>query len=638
MHKEISIDNGGTLTDIVVLDGTSIYTAKTLTTPFDLSQCFFDGLRRVSREIYGDEDIERLLNETVTIKYSTTQGTNALVERKGPRLGLIVSEGFDVESLKHKDENHRALFSSLVGDRVTSIRMDPKTPTPTETVVSAVNELAGRGASRILVCLTSSDFVTHERNVITQYENAFPTHLLGTVPVSASHEISGDKNDFRRIWTTILNGFLHPPMENFLFNAQKRLRNVRGGAAFRIFRNDGGSAKVSKTSAIKTYSSGPRGGMDAVRAAAMQRKFPHVISVDVGGTTSDLGCVDRNQVNSNLRGAVEGVETSIELCDIVSIGIGGGSIICAENDAIKVGPLSVGAAPGPACFGLGGTKATITDAFLALGVIEPTAFFGGGMALDKSRSEAAIEKEVGKPLGLSVHDAARAMVDQWVEDLAGGIRNYTSVRENTVLMAFGGAGPLSICEVAHVLGVRHILIPRYAAMFSAYGVSYSEVSQEYEVPLLQGSKDELQMAIDGLRERARRDMEAEGAKLDDCDLRVRAISAEKIQEIDLASRMDWPTDAGSLQMRVSAVRQRAVSSSPKYGIPSSQARADGHRIVRTDVEESQIPVYRLFACEEGAEAMGPAVLEGHYFTGYVPKGWKFRVIDGGDTLLERTES
>lgn len=635
MRKEICIDNGGTLTDICVLDGADIYTAKTLTTPFDLSQCFFDGLRKVSREIYGEENVEKLLGETGAINYSTTQGTNALVERKGPRLGLIVSSKFDLAALEAKP-GYAELLRALVADRIVAINEELPPAEFGAEVIRSANTLAEFGVSRIVICFSGASYVRHERDFVDRYENAFPPHNLGTVPIAVSHETTGDTDEARRIWTAILNAFLHPPMENFLFNAAKRLRNTRGGASFRIFRNDGGAAKVSKTTAIKTYSSGPRAGMEAVRAEAVHRNFAHVVSVDVGGTTSDLGRVTNAEVHSDLRGAVEGIETSIELCDIVSIGVGGGSIIRADGKSIKVGPQSVGSAPGPACFGLGGTRATITDAFVALGLLDPAVFFGGGMSLDKARAESAISREVAEPLAMSVQDAAWAMVSQWVGDLAEGIKRHTPPTSETVLMAFGGAGAMAISSVADMLGVRRILIPKLAAVFSAYGVGFSEISQEYEVALDKSSAQKRGAAIAHLIDRARRDMSAEGVEFDACALRARAVAGGTTSDIDIKQPETWPAATESIQLRVSAQRARRPRPAASAVDKPTAARADTAREVlvkRGGIEK--IPVFRLSACPTGSSGAGPAIIEGDYFTGYITEGWQFTVLDGGDTMLER---
>lgn len=635
MLKEICIDNGGTLTDVCVLEGAQIWTTKTLTTPFDLSQCLFDGLRKVSADIYGEDDVGRLLAETSTIKYSTTQGTNSLVERKGPRLGLLVSADFDI-SLLAPNAHHKELLAALVGERIVAVDTCRGHATSDTEIIRCTNTLAELGTSRIVVCFTGSDYADCERDFVSQYENSFLPHHLGTVPLSVAHETSGDADEVRRIWSAILNAFLHPPMENFLFNAQKRLQNYRSGSTFRIFRNDGGAARVSKTAALKTYSSGPRGGMEAVRAVAAKQGYGHVLSVDVGGTTSDLGCVENAQIQSALRGKIEGVESSFELCDIVSIGVGGGSVIRAASDGIEVGPESVGAVPGPACFGLGGTSATVTDAFLAIGYFDPESFFEGSRALDRTRAEAAIASCVAEPLGLSVIGAAHAMRATWVQSLADGIRKHTPPRSDTVLLAFGGAGPMAICEIADELDIRLVLIPQLAAMFSAVGVSFSEVTQEYEAAVTSTAPKDLADFAATILRRATRDMEAEGVCLADCTLRARVVAGGQATDVDIRTPESWPAGAESLQIRVSAHKERG------YEYPASRKKAAtasknaGERTIRDPAGHTcRLPVYQLSEYAPGDEAVGPAVLEGQFFTAHLPEAWTLKVVESGDFLLER---
>lgn len=632
MGMDICIDNGGTLTDIVVIDGPRVFTAKTLTTPADLSQCFFDGLRKVSAVVYGVENVERLLAETDSVRYSTTQGTNALVERRGPRIGLVLSADFPLGSLARQP-----LFQAIVGDRVATIET---ADCSTAEVIRLTGELALKGASRLVVCLTGRGFAGDEQRFQACYDEAFAPHLLGTLPLTLAHETTGDGDDVRRCWTAIFNGFLHPPMESFLFSAQKRLRNYRSVAPLLIFRNDGGSAKVSKTAAIRTYSSGPRAGMEAVLAMAARHGCGRVISVDVGGTTSDLGFVTDCQLASDLRGLIEGVPISLELCHIPSVGVGGGSIIRVEDGRIAVGPQSVGAVPGPACFGLGGSRATLTDALLVLGVLAPDSFFGGEMRLDAERAAAAILREVGEPLGLGLEPAALAMQQAWVEKLAAAISEQAEPAADAVLFSFGGAGPMAVCALAEKIGVERVLIPRLAALFCAWGVGFSDISQHYEMTLEAKTPAALKTALAQLSGRAERDMRAEGLDRGDYRLRARLISGDRARDIDLdgGGAHRWQDEAGevSLQMRVQKAEQRKTPPPRPAEPPRSAARASGGRRVAGHPDE--IPVYRLEDLAEGAVALGPAILEGNYFTGAILSGWRLRILNGGDALLERGQA
>jgi N-methylhydantoinase A/oxoprolinase/acetone carboxylase beta subunit len=376
MGKLINIDNGGTLTDICVTEGSKVWRTKTLTTPFDLSKCFFDGLVKASRVVYGKEDIVSLLSTTDHIRYSTTQGTNALVERKGPRLGLLLTGSLTAAALS-SDAHRKSLLDAIVGERLATLDLSLDTAALETALVRAVNNLASAGANRVVIAHGGADRLAAEGKLKKILLRKFPQHLLGAVPILYSHEVVEDENDARRTWTALFNAFLHPAMERFLYNAEHKLRTNKTQNPLLIFRNDGHSARVAKTIAIKTYSSGPRGGMEGTRALARHYGLKHLVSFDIGGTTTDIGEVKDGAVREDMRGHVEGVEVSFPLCNVISVGVGGSSIIKVEGGKLKVGPESVGSAPGPACFGLGGTEATITDAFLISGLLDPASFFGG---------------------------------------------------------------------------------------------------------------------------------------------------------------------------------------------------------------------------------------------------------------------
>lgn len=639
---KICIDNGGTLTDFYVRHGDSVWAIKTLTTPYDLSECFFDGLRKVSGLIYGDEDAGRLLAEASDISYSTTQGTNSLVERKGPRLGLVVLKGFDVARLV-PSAHYRKLFDDLIGDRVVAIDGDLDPDRFAEEVIRCTNTLGEQGTSRIVVCFAGPGYVHQEIRYMTQYERSFLPHDLGTVPISISHETTGDADVERRMWTAIFNAFLHGPMENFLFYAQQRLKSHRGAPNLRIFRNDGGTARVAKTTAVKTYSSGPRGGMEAAYRIAAQRSYDHLVSVDVGGTTSDIGQVAAGEIHTDLRGEIEGVKSSLELCNVVSAGVGGGSLIRAIDGEIKVGPESAGAAPGPACFGLGGSDATITDALLAIGLLDPATFFEGGKALDRERAEAAIKAHVAEPLGLSMAQAGHAMREAWIATLAAALHEHTAPQADSVLLAFGGAGPMVICAVAEQLGIGKVYIPRFAAMFSAYGVGFGRAAQDYERVLAGADRKTFEAVSKTLLERAERDMAADGLPLSTCGMEARAIHGGQVTAVDIHAPHAWPAEADSIQFRVVAAAQTTAQSDGPARVhsiselardPATCCSAAGERRVRDAAGvETPIPVYRTFDAEPGQWAAGPAVLEGLFYTAHLPAQWTLHVVEGGDLLL-----
>lgn len=635
MGRLINIDNGGTLTDICVIDGAQVHRTKTLTTPHDLSRCLFDGLAKVSKQIFGEEDLLRLITGTDHIRYSTTQGTNALVERKGPRLGLILSGALGAGMLRAASGADE-VFDALLGTRVATLDSTLAGADLEAAAVRAVNALASAGANRIVIAHGGDDRVGHESRIRRLLLRKFPQHLLGAVPILYSHEVVEDEDDVRRTWTALFNAFLHPAMERFLYNAEHKLRDAKAQHPLLIFRNDGNSARVAKTIALKTYSSGPRGGMEGARAIACHYGFKHLVSMDVGGTTTDIGEVRDGVVRSHLRGRVENVSVSFPLSDIASVGVGGSSIIKVVDGEIVVGPASVGSTPGPACFGLGGSEATITDAFLVLGLLDPASFFGGDLVLDVERARNAVRERVAEPLGVDIEAAASAMERAWVAKVAQSLTRYTRIDQHTVLAAFGGAGPFAVCKVADAAGISRVLIPGLAAVFSAYGLGFSDIGHVYEGPLLGRDAATLKEVTAELTEQAERGMYAEGFAIEDCELGIDLLVTTPLSETRRAlANGSLPADVPA-EARLSV----AVSVTRRLPHPSLKGSFEGqHRAAishaQREVGGQMLPLYRVEEQPAGASASGPAVLEEAYFTGRIEAGWTFEINDSGDVLLCR---
>ncbi len=645
MGKLINIDNGGTLTDICVIDGERVLHTKTLTTPYDLSKCFIEGLRKAARLLYGNDDsLDDLLQSTDHIRYSTTQGTNAIVERKGPRVGLIVSPDVDTAVLQDVAEDG-ALFKALVGERIVTFAGGSDEPAFEAALVAAVTQLQAAGANRIVVSFGGEHYRAAEARFKEATLRKFPRHLLGVVPVLCAGDLIDDSVGKRRTWTALLNAFLHPVMESFLYNAEGILREHYHQRPLLIFRNDGDSSRVARTVAIKTYSSGPRGGMEGAKALAAHYGFQRLLSMDIGGTTTDIGVIADGKVQANSRGSIEGVAVSLPLCDVVSVGVGGSSIIKVEDGAVLVGPESTGGAPGPACFGLGGQLATITDVFLLNGLIDPATYFGGTMTLDRERAQAAIESAIATPLGIRLDAALLEAERAWCAKVADSLKRYSggTIPADTTLAAFGGAGPFIVTAVAEAAGIRQAIIPGLAAVFSAFGIGFSDIAQNYELPLAAGD-DAIGKAVDSLLSLARRDMFAEGFALEECtsEWRVAQVSAD---EADAETEISWgpgqalpTTKAGHskvlrLRVRRAIHHARIAASDSSAPVParSSSLRSltvPGHGLVK-------LPVYRIEDQPAGASGIGPCILEEAYFTGRIDAGWKFEIRNNRDTLLTR---
>lgn len=633
----VNIDNGGTLTDICVVGEDKVFYTKTLTTPIDLSECFFEGISKAAKVIYGEGSFTKLLQNSSLIRYSSTQGTNALVERKGPKVGLITDEMNLIQKLQETPAE-KDMLSSLVGDRI-ALLQDVTTDEDMDlALVSAINDLTTAGAERLVIAIGNQ---AKEKKYKHFFLLRFPRHLLGSVPVLFSWEFTTDPSRKRRIWSAIINTFLHPTLEHFLYSAENRLRAHKVKNPLLIYRNDGASSSVAKSVAIKTYSSGPRGGLEGTRALAEAYGFNHVLMIDVGGTTSDIGVVNNLSIIADRRGKIEDIETSFELSDVRSYGVGGSSIIRADNGNVIVGPESVGAAPGPACFGFGGKEATITDVNLLLGILNPETYLNGEMNLDIDRAREVIKTNIADLLGVSVEKSLFLMQEAFASKMAKCLENRVKNGNETVLAAFGGGGPMSACLAARKASIKRVIIPKLAAVFSAYGLSFSNVSQAFESNITDLEISQIEDIKGSLLKQAERHMYQEGYSLeDDCQIAWHIIienaDGSEHERLTLADAVDH-TDT---QRRILVLEASYELQHPtlKAMLPDSSsyvsAKSSGSRkVLIENLSEQEIPVYVLEEQSAGASAQGPAIVEGPFFTANVTDGWSFVVTDAGDLIL-----
>ncbi|WNI27580.1 hydantoinase/oxoprolinase family protein [Streptomyces sp. ITFR-6] len=633
MDTLINIDNGGTLTDICVWDGTGFTFTKTLTTPHDLSECLFAGVEKASAALYGTPDTERLLHDTQHIRYSTTQGTNALVERRGPMIGILTPLP-ELAAAMRSTPAREVLFADLVGDRVLTVDMNTTDTAVEFELVQQINRLATLGAARVVVAGGDPD---QERTLRKILLRKFPRHLLGSIPVIYSWDLAGDRDNARRAWSCVINSFLHPTMERFLYGAERRLKSYKVLNPLLVYRNDGASSRVAKSVALKSYSSGPRGGLEGTAALARAYGLGHTLMIDIGGTTTDVGVVDGERITAAERGSIEGVPISYPMSDIHSRGVGGSSVIAVEDGRITVGPTSVGAAPGPACFGFGGRRATITDVNLLLGVLDPDTYLDGTFRLDAERARAVVTETIAEPLGIGLEEALIRMEQAYFEALSASFAHL--VRDDTTLAAFGGAGPMSATGAARPAGIRQVLVPRTAAVFSAFGISFSDVSKTYEVGVPEPTTGATLTTYGELLVRAERDMFQEGYTLAGCrsswELSVDAEDGTPVSRApyERGERADHPGRRVSLRLTVTAALPHPELP-PREEPAARPARASGTRPVRSAADRvDEVPVHVLAELEPGDTAEGPAIVEGPFFTARVLAGWTFQVTSAGDLLL-----
>lgn len=643
MALSINIDNGGTLTDICIMMDDSIKKTKVLTTPYDLSKCLFEGLQKASGVIYGEENVARLLEEVDHIRYSTTQGTNAICERKGPRLGLIIDAAARDLPIRLAEVDPE-VYEALVGDRVIFMDLASLSAADAEIeVVKAINKLTGSGANRLVVSFDGPSFLELENRFKKIVLRKYPRHLLGAVPVLYGSDLTTDRDVQRRTWTALINSFLHPAMEAFLFNAENRLRAFRTKNPLLIFRNDGDASRVAKTVAIKTYSSGPRGGMEGLKTFAKLYDMQDVVAIDVGGTTTDIAQCIQGKVAEVRRGHVEGISVSFPLSEIMSAGAGGSSIIKVVNNRVVIGPESVGAVPGPAAFGRGGKEATITDASLLSGIFDPKSYFGGSMSLDLERAAAAVTQNVAQPLGVNLEEALLQMEHAYEDKIAVELHRFTKIDKNTVMLAFGGAGPLNACGVAEKAGINAVAVPKLAAVFSAYGIGSCDISQRYAVTVNDRSDAGVAECLAELKQRAARDMFAEGVA--DGEYAIHARLVAEMGKGGEVSRSEtthayFPPEfkaATSVELELKAVKsmQKATGDSAKFIKGSPAVKSAVRKILTRENGRIDVPLYKLEKLGPGDHGIGPAIIEEDYFTCRVLDGWSFIISDAGDILLTK---
>ncbi|MCA8966409.1 MAG: hydantoinase/oxoprolinase family protein [Planctomycetes bacterium] len=633
----VNIDNGGTFTDVCISDGDRVVHAKSPTTPHDLTQCFLEVLKRGSRELYGEEDAARLIREADCLRYSTTSGTNAVVEHKGTPVALLVDKGAEksvygaVERL-----GNNALWQAMVPLVPAGIIVADDGSVDANELTRLINHLLAQGALRLVVALSSN---TAEQNVKSLLLDRYPRHLLGAIPFLISSELAHDHDLARRTVTAVVNSYLHPGMEHFLYGAENICKEQHLKRPLLIFRNDGDSARVAKTTAIKTWGSGPRGGLEGTLAYARHYGLDAVIAMDVGGTTTDISVVVDRSVTLRAFGEIEDVPTSFSLPTIHSYGLGGSSVIRVVDDEVTIGPDSVGASPGPACFGRGGTDATLTDALLLAGVLDGEKYLGGELRLDVARAEQALLKSVGEPLGKDARGAAAAVI-QAFEAAAGKEVKSALARAGckpaaTTLLAYGGGGPMIATGIAAAAGIPRVLVPRLSSVFSAFGIGFSHLAHEYQATL-DGDVDALR---EELKTRAARDMYGEGVDPTACryDVSLWSVKGSDVVERPLNGAVPGlPADESDPRVTV-----RAVYELPALGLladdTGSYTAATAVGQVEVDLDgqgTASVALVDDTALTPGTEVQGAALVRGSYLTCVVGAGWRLRVSSNGDLFLE----
>ncbi len=707
--NSIDIDVGGTFTDLILnLNGRTIQ-AKVPTTPYDLSVCFLNVIEAGAKEV--DMPLEQLLPQMDLVRYSTTIAMNRLIERKGPRLGLIATEGHEdailigrgaqwVDGTRVQERRNLAVQNKplplIPREMIVGIkeRVDAQgrviRPLNEADAREKIHTLIDRGARGFIISLLWSFLnPAHERRLKEIIREEYKEYHVGYVPVVLSSEVLGKLGEYQRTMTATLDAYLHRAMQIELSAMWDKLRERGYRGSFMMIHNSGGVAEIFKTTASRTYNGGPVAGVMGSYHIAQQLGYKNVVTSDVGGTSFDIGLIVEQSVrNYEFRPIIDRWMVGITMLQTLSIGAGGGSIAKINHlvgDRLEVGPQSAGSLPGPACFNLGGTQPTVTDADVALGYINPDFYYGGRMKLNKARAERAIQEQIAKPLGLTVPVAA-ALIRKVVEsNMASAIRKEVHLRgydpEEFILFAFGGAGPT---HVAGYLGdIPQAVIFPFSPVFCAVGASIMDITHVYELssrmilmePISQQlttDYDTFNRVVQQLIERAKMDLAGEGLPVD------KAISSLELDMLygglvhvkrtaspvlTLQSPADVQAVYDEFEREFSEAFSPLVVNKPggvyidnfvlkatiptpklelptlKLESPSPQGAHKGQRLAywpeRADF--AQTAVYDFDGLRPGNMVEGPAIMEADYTTMVVPPGMRFLINEHALGVLEQVD-
>ncbi|CCH78284.1 5-oxoprolinase (ATP-hydrolyzing) [Nostocoides japonicum T1-X7] len=494
--KRISVDIGGTFTDcLVAWDGTYVQ-AKALTTHHNLSSGFNEALDHACSTLQLDR--KTVLSGVDSVRYATTLGTNALIERKGPAVGALVTAGFDATIPLSRGRGYGEGLDELGRNDLSSgTRPDPIVPQrlirsvrervdyagnvvldlDEDDVRRALRGLVDAGAQAVVVSFTNAvENPVHERRVQQIFLEEYPAHQLGSIPMLLSHQMSGRKGEYVRTTSTIIAAYLHSTMYFALSDLEQNLREHGYTRPMLVNHNSGGMAQLNSTDALQTIHSGPVAGIAASEHLGQQTGIGNVVATDMGGTSFDIGLVPGDGVKHyDFMPVIDRWLVTVPMVHLVTLGAGGGSIARYDtlHKSIAVGPESAGSSPGPACYDRGGSRPTVTDADVVLGYIDPVGYAGGNIPLNVKRARFALDEEFGDHLDLEIEEIAALITSEVDEQMASGMAKELRLRgyqpQEFTMLAYGGNGPLHACGIAGHLGIDRVLVPPYSSVFSALG-------------------------------------------------------------------------------------------------------------------------------------------------------------------------
>ena len=686
----LAIDIGGTFTDLALLADDGRYSAKVLTTSQAPEEGVLAGIDLLLRQA------ELTAEDIGLVIHGTTLATNAMIERKGAKTALIVTEGFR-DSIEMAFENRFEQYDIFMDKPAPLVPRDLRLGVRERldgrgTVLVPLDEEAVRalapGLERAGIEAVAIGFMhayldgRHERRT-----REILSDLLPTVAFSLSSEVSPEIREYERWSTAVANAYVQPVMGRYLGRLDTALRARKFACPLFMMTSGGGlmTLDTARRLPIRLVESGPAGGAILAAGLARQCGLDKVLSFDMGGTTAKICLIDDGEPQHSrtfevarqyrfLKGS--GLPLRIPVIEMVEIGAGGGSIAYVDDlQRINVGPESAGAEPGPACYGRGGARPAVTDADVVLGRLDPAYFAGGTIPLEPDRAAAAIDRAIGAPLGLARLEAALGISEIVEENMANAARVHAVERgkdlQARTLIAFGGAAPLHAARLAEKLGIRRVLIPSGAGVGSAFGflqapVAYEVVRSRY-VRLDETFDTSLVNALFAEMRAEAEAVVAAGApdarliETRTADMRYRGQGHEITVvlppgEFDAASRTTLAaafgeayastygriipgldTEIMNWTLRLAAVREPLPPCPPQ---PADRSvRPNGHRALfsPTDLVLQQVATYRRDGLGPGSVVHGPAVIAEDETTTIVPQGFTARINPLSAILLEKDD-
>ena len=653
-ETRLGVDVGGTFTDLVALSQGRLITAKVPSTPQDQSAGVMNSIETSEIEP-GAVD---------ALAHGMTVATNALLERRGARTALVTTEGFrDVIEIAR--QNRPSLYD-LSQDRPPPLvprglrftvkeRMGPQGEISAldeeslEEVVSSIKEAEVEAAA---VCLLFAFMhPDHERRIGEALREELPE-----VHVSLSSEVLPEFREYERFSTTTADAYLAPKLAAYLKNLAGKAEEA-GVPSPLIMQSSGGVVRIDDAiaDAAGCLLSGPAGGVVGAAYVGGLGEYQNLLTFDMGGTSTDVATIIDGEAQTTTETVVAGLPIKLPMVDIHTVSAGGGSIAWADaGGALRVGPHSAGAEPGPAAYGQGGEEPTVTDANLFLGYLADEATLGGEVVLQRELSEKALSS-LGEKLGLDAQEAALGIVRVANAEMVRALRVISVERgldpREFALLAFGGAGGMHACALAEELGMETVLVPRAGGVLSALGLAISDLRHDYVNPYLVGlenvEKGEFEKKFEKMESSASEDLE--DPEYDRrADLRYRGQSFELTVEADSLEKLEERFHAAHEQRygyrmddeSVELVNLRLISTvpveKPELDEPEPEGEAEsGTREANFDGEWQEVAVLDRERMGKGSEVSGPAIVEFKESTCVVRPGWRGAVDGVGTLVLEK---